>query len=294
MSLITVITPTYNRKAELVNLFNSLQSQTSKNFEWLIVDDGSTDDTKSMVETFRKQADFPVRYIYQPNGGKHTALNAGIKEIFSELTFIVDSDDTVLSEGIATITQYHSRYSQTEGLCGYSFLRCNTKDEALLEMPDKESCGSYVNKRVKQDRPGDMAEVFYTKVLKEYPFPVFAQEKFLSEDVVWIPMGLRYAMIFINEAIYRCEYLPDGLTRNDKRHKFASPLGSMLRGKMLMHKQCGIKANIKGAIIYDCYRREISKEIPAKVQVVTLREKILTGLLYPAGIYFNKRWKPKN
>lgn len=92
---ITVLTPTYNRGGSIQKLYTSLDNQSIKDFEWLIVDDGSLDDTAQVVRKVQKSADFRIRYIYKENGGKHTALNEGIKNIESDLTFIVDSDDTM-------------------------------------------------------------------------------------------------------------------------------------------------------------------------------------------------------
>lgn len=291
MSLITVITPTYNRGPLLQSLFHSLQMQSCKDFEWLIVDDGSTDGTKQCVEGFLRDADFPVRYLYKANGGKHTAVNAGVENTFTELVFIVDSDDTVLPEGIATIRKYYDKYKNEANLGFFSFLKICEQQGIIVKMPRDEYVGSYIKERIKADRLGDMAEVFFTQVLRENPFPVFRGESFLSEDVAWIAIGLKYRVLFVNEAIYKFSYLDDGLTMNDKRHKRASPLGSMMRGKMLMSKGCGLRANIKGAIIYNCYKQEVKTEIPSSLVINCARERILTCLLKPVGMYFNYRWK---
>lgn len=290
MALITVITPTYNRANTLDRLYRSLQEQSSKNFMWLIVDDGSADKTEALVKNFVEEADFPIQYLKKTNGGKHTALNVGIQAIESELTFIVDSDDTVLPDGMATIEHYYEKYKEEPQVGVWSFLKVDTKSEALVMMPWDEYVGSYITERIKNDRPGDMAEVFFTKALKEFPFPEFPGEKFLSEDVVWIPLGLKYKTVFINKPIYQCEYLEDGLTRNDKKAKFASPLGSMMRGKMLMTKQCGWKARIKGAIIYNSYWLDATGNIP-KTLKLNKKERVLVWLMQPLGRYFRKKWK---
>lgn len=292
--IITVITPTYNRANKIENLYQSLQNQTQKNFEWLIIDDGSSDNTKEKVFSFSEKSPFPIKYIYKENGGKHTALNLGIKTIETELTFIVDSDDVLLPDCMETIDLYYKKYKTTENLGVLSFLRSEIKQGVILKMPTDEHLGSYVADRVKIDRAGDMAEVFVTKVLKSFPFPEFEGERFLSEDVVWIQMGMKYKTAFINKAIYLFEYLPDGLTRNDKSHKFASPLGSMLRGIMLMKNECGAKANLKGAIIYNCYKYEAQKlntPIPKQLKPNGIKEKTLLFLTKPIGRYYNKKWK---
>ena len=104
--LITVFTPTYNRAKLLPRLYKSLQEQTNKDFEWVIVDDGSTDNTKEVIDNIitQQENDFPIRYFYKENGGKHTAINQGAKEAKGELFFIADSDDVLLfRNSISTI-----------------------------------------------------------------------------------------------------------------------------------------------------------------------------------------------
>ena len=134
-----------------------------------------------------------------------------------------------------------------------------------------------------------MAEVFMTQILRQYPFPEFAGEKFISEDVAWIEIGKSFDTVYINKPIYICEYLDGGLTANDKPMKFASPLGSMLRGKQLMFRQCGLMANIKGAIIYNCYAHV--NQTNDKISLDSYFEKILVMLTKPFGRLFLIKWK---
>ena len=111
MALVTVITPTYNRAYSLTALYQSLEEQKTGNFVWLIVDDGSTDETPALVAELKRKASFPVRSIRKENGGKHTALNVGIREIDTPLIFIVDSDDTVLPGAMALIEESYKKYA---------------------------------------------------------------------------------------------------------------------------------------------------------------------------------------
>ena len=291
MKLVTILTPTYNRANILGNLYKSLQEQLSYNFDWLIVDDGSADDTEQLASEFMKEEKFSVRYVKKVNGGKHTALNCGIREIETPLTIIVDSDDTLLPHAIQIIEEYYEKYKADESIGVLCFLKCKQDGELVVAFSQDEFVGSYVENRVKNSLPGDMAEVFYTETLKQYPFPEFEGERFLSEDVVWIPMALKYQSVFIRDAIYQCEYLEGGLTANDKPMKFASPLGSMMRGRVLMNRACGIKANIKGAIIYNCYRLDAKKPIPNSVRTENAWQKLLVCATYPLGILFNYKWK---
>jgi len=234
---------------------------------------------------------FPVRYRYKENGGKHTALNLGIPEIHTELTVIVDSDDILLPDGVALIEAYYEKYRCHGDIGVWSFLKTDDHGEALLEMPREEFVGSYIQDRIRSPRPGDMAEVFRTKALQEFPFPEFEGEKFLSEDVVWMPLGRTYKTVFINRPLCRCKYLADGLTRNDKKQKFASPYGAMLRGKRLMDRDCGLFARVRGAILYGCYRREKPEELPACLKLDRTGDRLLVALLTPVSGAFCRKWK---
>lgn len=293
MKTVTIITPTYNRAELLKNLYRSLEQQNNKDFEWLIVDDGSTDRTKEAVEEIMDKASFHIDYIWKENGGKHTALNVGIKTIHTELTMIVDSDDQLLPNAVDEICKVHHKYSSFDEIGVYSFLRCYSNGKPIVPLDKEEFVDSYVKYRIKENRPGDMAEVFKTLVLKEFPFPEFQGERFLSEDVVWIQIGLEYQYVFINKPIYQCEYLDGGLTANDKPMKFSSPSGSMLRGKMLMSKECGIIRNIKGAIIYDCYKRNLTDVYLDERLKLNLRDRAICILCEPISFYYFARWRKR-
>ena len=203
----------------------------------------------------RKKAKFPMRYIYKENGGKHTALNVGVKQITSELTFIVDSDDTLVPDAIETILQYHKKYKERKDLCGYSFLRRfpDGKINGKPFEPD-EKVGTYIECRINaDDTQADKAEVFYTRCLKEFPFPEYRNEKFLGEDLVWIRMALKYQMVHINRAIYVGNYLEDGLTKNRRKNNICSPYGCMERAKEFMRPELKLKYRLKGAVQYLVY-----------------------------------------
>ena len=259
---ITILTPSYNRGGALDNLFKSLQKQTSKYFEWLLIDDGSTDDTKNIVTEMQQSADFPVRYIYKVNGGKHTALNVGVQQIASELTFIVDSDDTLVPNAIETIFEYHEKYGKQDKLCGYSFLRQYPNGEINGKpfVPD-EKVGTFIDCRINaNDTHADKAEVFFTKCLREYPFPEYNNEKFLGEDIVWIRMALKYQMVHINKAIYVGTYLDDGLTKNRRMNNIKSPYGCMERAKEFMRPELKLRYRLKGAMQYLIYGKFAQEE----------------------------------
>lgn len=256
MKSITILTPTYNRAAYLPRLFESLKAQTNRDFLWLVVDDGSEDDTENLIASYGQQG-VELRYIRQENGGKHTALNRGIAEIQSELTFIVDSDDYLPENAVETVLAYHEKYRGTPGLCGYSFLRCHGDGRVnTAYFPSDELIGSYAQVRINGGIGGDKAEVFYTEILKKYPFPVFSGEKFMPEDTVWMQKSGPYQMVHMNKNIYYCDYLEGGLTNTGRRMKVHSPRGMILRSKVYLDDPAiRMKVKVKMMLLYQVYGR---------------------------------------
>ena len=287
---VTVLTPTFNRERVLRSLWDSLQKQTVKDFEWLVVDDGSTDGTKNLITQLQEKSDFPIRYIYKSNGGKHTALNVGIQTICSELIFIVDSDDCVTDDAVESILKIHKKYRSQNSICGYAFLRAFPDGKVNGKKFDvDEKIGSYIDVRVNGDDTGaDKAEVFKTHCLKEFPFPEYPNEKFLGEDLVWLRMARKYEMVHINKAIYVGNYLEDGLTNNRRKHNIASPVGCMHRAEEFMESDLKTRYRIKGGLQYIVYGRF------AGVKVVDLirksRHKILATVCIPGGLLLYTRW----
>lgn len=253
--MISVLTPTFNRREKLAELYRSLEEQTSKEFEWVVVDDGSADDTESYITGLK--AAFPIRYFRKENGGKHTALNYGLTKIRTELTFIVDSDDTLTPDAIETICHYHNKYAANEELCGYAFLRCypDGRINGKKFAPD-EKIASYIETRINgEDTRSDKAEVFKTACLKEFPFPEYPGEKFLGEDIVWVQMARKYKMVHINKAIYIGEYLEGGLTQGRRKNNIKSPVGCMNRAVKFLYPDINIKYRGKAALQYWIYGR---------------------------------------
>ena len=220
MRKVTVLTPAFNREKLLQNLYKSLCDQDCKDFIWLIIDDGSSDNTGEYVDKIKKNADFPIVYYKKENGGKHTALNYAYQYIETPLTFIVDSDDILTKDAISTIKKVFSKYRDEKDICGFSFLRGKPNGGYLSTsgVPRDGMKESYVECRINRNIGGDMAEVWYTHCLTEYPFPEYQGERFLGEDIVWVKMAQKYKMRFFNKVIYISDYLEDGLTNNRRKH----------------------------------------------------------------------------
>lgn len=233
MHFITIFTPTYNRRQLIERLYQSLLQQTQKKFEWLVVDDGSTDDTENYFnQLLSKQQSFSIRYIKQENGGKHRAINRGVKNAKGELFFIVDSDDYLTENAVEKINQWVKTLDDSHKWAGIAGLRGQTKNRVLGQ---HNSSSKFIdaknNERRKCKLLGDKAEIYFTDVLKKYPFPEISGENFISEELVWNAIARDgYYLRWFNEIIYICDYLEGGLTKNNTKDK-CNPQGRLLWAK---------------------------------------------------------------
>lgn len=230
---ITLFTPTYNRAYILNTLYHSVQRQTYRNFEWIIVDDGSTDNTGELISNWIEEGnDFPIRYYKVPNGGKCRAINFALELAEGELFFTMDSDDYLTDDALEKVVSWFEEinpdgeikgivanrgYSPT-GTFNYLF------EEAYL---DKTLLDIYVLKRDgKQVFDGERAFVFYTEFHKKYLYPEFDGENFMTEAVTWNRMAADgYKMRFYNDIIWVFEYKEDGLTRAGSSIFLKNPKG---------------------------------------------------------------------
>lgn len=293
MSSITIITPAYNRANLLPRLYESLLRQTNKDFEWLVIDDGSTDGTETLVRQYCQDDRIRASYEKQENAGKHTALNRGIARIDSELTFIVDSDDYLPEDAVDKILACHQKYKKISGLCGYSFLRCHQDGRVnTAYFPEDGKISTYLEVRINGGIGGDKAEVFYTDILKKYPFPVYEGEKYMPEDVVWMKMSGPYQMVHVNQNVYICDYLEGGLTTTGRRMKIHSPRGMALRSEIYLNNQdtC-FQVRCKMMILYIIYGHFAGYS--AGEQRMRLRKRGLWMVFYlPASLLY-LLWKKK-
>lgn len=226
---ITVFTPTYNRGYIIENLYKSLQRQTFKDFEWLVVDDGSTDNTKELFEKWKKEDNyFNIRYYKKENGGKHRAVNYALKFINTPYVFIVDSDDTLTSDAIYNISTWintidNEKIAAVSGLKGYDI---NTPMGDISFFRGKNYVDINNLDRDRLNMNFDMAEIYRTDILKKYPFPEYDGEKFITEGVVWDKIAYDgYTVRWFNKIIYICDYLDDGLTKAGRRIFIENPKG---------------------------------------------------------------------
>lgn len=246
---ITFCTPTYNRALLLPRLYQSLVSQSNLNFEWIIVDDGSTDETEQLVKKWIQKQDIPIRYFKQQNGGKHRAVNRGLKEAKGELFLIVDSDDWLTADAVEWIIHNATPIMSDSTLAGIAGIRISPNGKPIAKgLPDVPMDCSAVSIRVDKKVTGDLVEVFKTEVFRKFPFPEFEGEKFCPEALVWNRITEDLKIRYFNKGFYLCEYLPGGLTSKITKIRRESPNATMTYYAELYHSSIPLKWKIRTAI----------------------------------------------
>ena len=226
MELLCIFTPTYERAFCLPNLFESLKQQKALNFRWLIVDDGSTDNTEEVVEGFMAASPFPIEYIKQENGGKQRAHNTGVAHCENELFFCVDSDDVLPPHVTEEIERQWSDAASDRTIAGLVGL-CGGRDGKPLgtSMPRGVSTLTFWDLYYKYGHKGDSAPIYRTEILKQFPFDVEPGEKFIAEPYVYHQIDQHYCLRVVDKILMTREYLSDGYTSNVRKVTKENPIG---------------------------------------------------------------------
>lgn len=229
--MLTILTPTYNRRHTLPRLYESLARQHRKDFEWVIVDDGSDDGTMAWAQACQAQSAFPVRSLRQDNGGKHAAINLGVRAARMDWILIVDSDDLLTDDAVGRVADALSEVASASRLvAGVCFRKADLTGRLLgTECRGKPAPFVGVPTAVGRMVRGDLAYVFRRSVMESLPFPIVPGEKFVPELYIWNQIGDQGEIWFyLDQAIYLCEYLDDGYTRNFREHLRRNPAGFLL------------------------------------------------------------------
>jgi glycosyltransferase involved in cell wall biosynthesis len=248
--MISIFTATYNRIYILNKLYDSLCKQTLKDFEWIIVDDGSTDETEIIVGQWIIDAVITINYIKQNNGGKHRAFNKGVSVAKGKLFFNVDSDDYLPSNALELIREKYLYYSNIMDIGGVAGRRVFHNGEIVGNQGFNELLSDSIEIRNKYKVTGDLVEVFELEKLKEFPFPEIENEKFCPEALIWNRFATKYKLLFFNQGVYVTEYLPDGLTAKITKIRMQSPIASMLTYRELASYNIPFLEKIKATINY--------------------------------------------
>lgn len=260
---ITVFTPTFNRAYCLGRAYGSLLRQSNKDFEWLVVDDGSTDNTREFVESWQSERKIPIRYIYKENGGMHTAHNTAFRNITTELCMCMDSDDMLTDDCIECILNFwDSHRKEQEHVAGFIALDGFIGGGIIgSEFPSGVPIAHENWLRETQGVRGDKKIIFRTEVAKAAPeYPEFEDEKYGSMAYKNQFIDAKWPWLLYNRVIYLVEYLPDGSSLN-------------------MYRQ--YVKNLKG---WDIARRS------SMIFSLTRRRKFVECIHYVSNSIFMKKW----
>lgn len=244
--MLTVFTPTYNRAYTLPRLYDSLIKQTNKDFEWIVVDDGSTDDTEGLVKSWTEEKKINIRYFRQDNQGKMIAHNKGIDEAKGELFVCVDSDDYLTENAVEVISKKWMEVKEIKGCVGIVGGRYKKNGQPIdTYMPKNVEFSNLQDLQVKYKYKSDTILIYKTKIIKKYKFPKIEGEKFIPEGYIYNQIDQEGKLAIISEGIYICEYLPDGYTTNVAKIIMNNPKGYILAAKVKLKTANGIKEKLK-------------------------------------------------
>lgn len=255
---LTYFTPTYNRENLLPNLYASLCKQTSKNFIWQIVDDGSKDNTKQLVENWIKEGKIQIEYIYKENGGKNSAMEVAFKTCKTEYSCIVDSDDFLTNDATEIIYKYLPLCEKND-IVGMVSRRAHYDGKPFNNSwCNKEEQVYFRELASKYGYTEDTCLLFKTDIVKNYHFPKIENEKFITESVFYNQFMYEYKLLAIPECIYLAEYQPVGYTSQGLNLFFKNPQGFLyaLKQNVYYDKKYknGLKHVIFGAVYYYAWK----------------------------------------
>lgn len=264
--MITILTPTYNRGYTLQRLFDSLIIQEDLSFEWLIIDDGSTDNTKNLIDSFDKKKLITIRYFYQSNSGKPSAINLGVEKSSTEYIFIVDSDDIITYDCVSTISNEIEKHTnQKKRFSGLCFRKGNLDGSVLGKSIKHINLDStlYHSTELKNLFNVDLAYCFKKEYMQKNSFPRIDDEKFVPELYIWNRItDLDLVYTYMNKVIYLCEYMPDGLSANFKNQLKNNPKGFLLYYRDQFKREKIISNKAKMAVrLLQCHAYRVLRSI---------------------------------
>lgn len=252
--LITVFTPAYNRAYSIGRIYESLQNQKYKEFEWLIIDDGSTDNTFEMISGFQSNCNFSIRYIRKNNGGKHTAYNLALDKAKGDLLFVVDSDDWLPENSLSDIASMAEKIKFDSSVCGIIALKNSTDGTTIGKTYSKENYYATFRDLELTGQSGERSIVFKTEIARKFRFPVIKGERFMPENVAYDKFNAYYKLLVSNKSLTICEYQKDGLSSNPRKLMMSSPGGYYLYYRNRIDMATSVNERIGYIIRYNAFR----------------------------------------
>lgn len=281
MKTLTVFTPTFNRAYTLNKCYESLKRQTNKEFVWLIIDDGSTDNTKELVDKWIKEDKVEIRYHYQKNQGMHGAHNTAYELIDTEINTCIDSDDYMTDDAVEKIINFWNKNRHKE-LGGFVALDAYTNGEIIgTKLPNGINETRYFDIYNILGVKGDKKFIYRSDLTKLYPYPIFKGEKYVSLAYKYAKLDNNCKLGLMNEVVCIVEYMQDGSSLNMLKQYRRNPKGfSFIRIENMKNPRIAAKNKFKECIHY------ISSSIMAKNKgfLKETPEKLLTIMAIPLGI----------
>lgn len=290
---LTILTPTYNRAHTLTACWKSLVRQTNPDFQWLIVDDGSTDGTKKCIETFVAESpDMRIDYVYKENGGKHTALNESHPYIQGNIVLILDSDDTLTPDAVQEVLSAWERYGQDSRVKTIFFYKCNTNGIPLAYVRHpNQVIRTYREKRLSSLHSRDCCDTYRTDAFCAATFPVFKEERFIGESAAHLGIELSGLGVYVDRPIYVCEYLDDGLTKAGRKMRLSNPMGGRYNSEKCMDRRLPLLMRVKNSLLYVCYSLFAGLDGKAMLKETNHKGMVIFGMLPGHLLYLY--WKKK-
>lgn len=277
---LTIFTVTYNRAHTLHRVYQSLCKQQNKSFVWLVIDDGSTDNTRELILDYKnKTKDFRIEYVYKKNGGMHTAHNEAYRHIDTYLCMYIDSDDWLADDAVNKIITFWSEKG-SEKYAGIIALDCDSKGHVIgKKLPEQKT--TTVTYYFEHGGCGDKKLVYRTELMKNTPeYPEFEGEKYFSLRYKYTIVDETYELLILNDYLCVVDYQNDSSTNNMIRQYKNNPVGfAFLRVFDMKHDKT-LKRNFISNVHY------VAESYLAKDKdfLVKSPKKLLTVLAWPFGV----------
>ena len=282
---LTIFTPAYNRAYTLHKCYESLKKQTNKDFEWLIIDDGSTDNTRELVQSWIEENIIPIKYHYQKNQGMHGAHNTAYELIDTELNVCIDSDDYMPDDAVEKILKFWDK-NKSDNIAGIAALDAYESGEVIGNtFPEDLKTYTSFDMYYKHGVCGDKKFIYRTELTKKYPYPIFEGEKYVGLAYKYRKIDLTHKLALMNEVVCIVEYMEDGSSRNMLKQYVNNPRGFIFyRKENMTNPNANLKYKFKECAHYVSSNfiinnKNFIKESPLK---------LLTILATPVGFCLYK------
>ncbi len=263
-----------------------------RDFEWLIIDDGSTDNTSDLIALFKQKANFPIIYTQKENGGKHTAYNLALELAHGDLLFTVDSDDWLPCDSLEIIASKLSEIYKSDDIAGLIALKKYPTGKIIGNTFPAGLKPASVYELEHSGNGGERSIILKTEVARKFPFPCITKENFMGECIVYDAIGLKFKFTISNSILTICEYQADGLSSNPYKLMISNPGGYMYYYRNRIDMAESIPERINYILRYNAFRYLYKPDSIS--ELYSGSHKILNKILSPLSAIVAKIYKSKS